>query len=249
MDAGTGGKDDDDHERKCTPNTSLLDELTTDLKELGVSQADLVLLHEPCDTDADTIAAYAQLQQLMVGDETNVGMKPKARAIGVSNFNITLLELLLASNTTTVVPAVNQCRFSIGSHNIVAKGRSTTTLKFCQLHGITYEAYSPLGGLDGVDVLKDPDVQGGRPPCCYSTDVGALISTSCTFSASFPLLPPPIAIAKKHGVSPAQVALRWITQQGAVIVTSASKPAYMTEDLALFGFELSGTEMALLSGK
>ena len=78
----------------------------------------------------------------------------------MSNFNITLLQLLLASNTTTVVPAVNQCRFSIGSHSMAEKGRSTATLKFCQQHGITYEAYSPLGGLDGVDVLKDPDVQG-----------------------------------------------------------------------------------------
>ena len=145
-------------ERKCTPQTTLVDEVTTDLKELGVTQADLVLLHEPCDTDADTIAAYAQMQQLVLPAST--AEKPKARAIGISNFNITLLQLLLDSNTTTVVPAVNQCRFSIGSHSMAEKGRSTATLKFCQQHGITYEAYSPLGGLDGIDVLKDPDVQG-----------------------------------------------------------------------------------------
>eukprot|EP01047_Picozoa_sp_COSAG01_P120684 COSAG01_NODE_49435_length_372_cov_0.798535_1_plen_44_part_01 len=29
---------------------------------------------------------------------------------------------------------------------------------FCQGNGISYSAYSPLGGLNGLDVFKDPTV-------------------------------------------------------------------------------------------
>jgi hypothetical protein len=36
---GTGGKDDDDSERKCTPSISIADEVATDLKELGVDRS------------------------------------------------------------------------------------------------------------------------------------------------------------------------------------------------------------------
>ena len=55
-------------------------------------------------------------------------------------------------------------------------------------------------------------------------------------------------IAKHHDVSAAQVALRWVTQQGVVAVTSDSNPEYAKEDLAIFGFELTAAEMAVLAG-
>ena len=58
---------------------------------------------------------------------------------------------------------------SVGTHDDEAIAYGNT-------QGTTYEAYSPLGGLDGFNVLGDADVK---------------------------------AIAKAHGVSPAQVALRW----------------------------------------
>ena len=57
------------------------------------------------------------------------------------------------------------------------------------------------------------------------------------------------AIAAAHNASAAQVALRWVTQQGALFVTAGSKEEYLREDLDIYGFELSATEMALLSSK
>ena len=68
----------------------------------------------------------------------------------MSNFNVSQLVQLLAA--TTVKPAVNPCELSIGDYD-------NETLGFCQRNGITYEAYSPLGGLSGVDVLGDADVR------------------------------------------------------------------------------------------
>jgi diketogulonate reductase-like aldo/keto reductase len=60
----------------------------------------------------------------------------KARAIGVSNFNIRRLESLLSS--CSVVPAVNQ----IEKHPYL---QQPELYEFCKKKGILIEAYSPLG--------------------------------------------------------------------------------------------------------
>jgi diketogulonate reductase-like aldo/keto reductase len=57
------------------------------------------------------------------------------------------------------------------------------------------------------------------------------------------------AIAAAHKVSAAQVALRWVAQQGALFVTAGSNPKYLDEDLHIYGFELSEAEIALLASK
>ena len=58
-----------------------------------------------------------------------------------------------------------------------------------------------------------------------------------------------VGIAAKHQVTPAQVALRWIAQQGVLFATAATNPAYLKEDMDIFSFELTGEEMAVLSAK
>jgi diketogulonate reductase-like aldo/keto reductase len=60
----------------------------------------------------------------------------KARAVGVSNFNIRRLELVLAS--CTIVPAVNQ----IEAHPYL---QQSALFDFCKSKGIHIAAYSPLG--------------------------------------------------------------------------------------------------------
>lgn len=51
------------------------------------------------------------------------------------------------------------------------------------------------------------------------------------------------AIAKDHGVSSAQVILRWNLQKGVVVIPGSSNPDHIKENLDLFGFELSDEEM------
>jgi diketogulonate reductase-like aldo/keto reductase len=60
----------------------------------------------------------------------------KARAIGVSNFNIRRLELLLSH--CEVVPAINQ----VEAHPYLQQHE---LFEFCQKNGIQLAAYSPLG--------------------------------------------------------------------------------------------------------
>merc|ERR1712232_1028130 len=138
-----------------------------------------------------------------------------ARAIGISNFDVEAIETLIKSGVT-VKPSVNQCGYSIGNHDNKRPGlgRDDATREYCEKHGIAYEAYSPLGGLSGINILGNAEVK---------------------------------AIAEAHGVSPAQVALRWIAQQGGLVVTAAESTEYLKDDLDIFSFELTDVEMSSLA--
>ncbi len=50
-------------------------------------------------------------------------------------------------------------------------------------------------------------------------------------------------IAASHGVSSAQVILRWHLQRGVVAIPGSSNPAHIKENISVFNFELSDEEM------
>lgn len=51
-------------------------------------------------------------------------------------------------------------------------------------------------------------------------------------------------VGKAHGKSGAQVALKWLIQHGMSVSTKANSSAYLAEDIDLFDWSLSNTEMA-----
>ena len=54
-------------------------------------------------------------------------------------------------------------------------------------------------------------------------------------------------VAIAHNKSTAQVALRWVTQQGIVVVTASTKASHLKGDLDIFDFTLTDAEMATLT--
>ncbi|WP_303016243.1 aldo/keto reductase [Holdemania massiliensis] len=56
-----------------------------------------------------------------------------------------------------------------------------------------------------------------------------------------------ITIAQTHGVSAAQVILRWNLQKGVVVIPGSSNPEHIRENIELFDFELSDDEMARIN--
>lgn len=54
-------------------------------------------------------------------------------------------------------------------------------------------------------------------------------------------------IAKAHGVTSAQVILRWNLQKGVVVIPGSSNPEHIRENLDLFGFELTEDEMSRIN--
>lgn len=55
------------------------------------------------------------------------------------------------------------------------------------------------------------------------------------------------AIGERHGKSAAQVALRWLVQQGVVALSKTAKPDRAAENAAIFDFHLTETDMAAIS--
>lgn len=56
------------------------------------------------------------------------------------------------------------------------------------------------------------------------------------------------AVAQEHGVSPAQVVLRWHLQHGTVVIPKSVTPARIAANLEVFGFELTADQMAQIDG-
>ncbi|MCU1542698.1 MAG: oxidoreductase [Microbacteriaceae bacterium] len=57
-----------------------------------------------------------------------------------------------------------------------------------------------------------------------------------------------LEIAGAHGRTAGQVVLRWHVQQGLVAIPKSTSPARLAQNLAVFDFELSAREMAVISG-
>jgi diketogulonate reductase-like aldo/keto reductase len=184
-----------------------------DLNKLNLTYVDLVLIHapykafgEPYSNCTEGAAGAAARQATWRGMEKAV-KDGLTRAIGVSNFNATYLSQIMQG--ATIPPAVNQCCLCVGNVD-------NATIEFSKAHGITYQAYSPLGGKDigGISVLDYPVLK---------------------------------EISASQGKTTAQVALRWLKQNGHSFVTATGRASYIKEDLGIFDWELTANEMARLN--
>ncbi|MFF7033520.1 MULTISPECIES: aldo/keto reductase [Streptomyces] len=57
-------------------------------------------------------------------------------------------------------------------------------------------------------------------------------------------VPTVVAIARKHGRTPAQVVLRWHLQTGNIVIPKSVTPSRIKENLDVFGFELDADDLA-----
>jgi diketogulonate reductase-like aldo/keto reductase len=148
------------------------------------------------------------------------GPRSHLAAPGLSNFDAAQLDELLAMDLV-VKPALVQNGYSVTArgHPQVGfwGGRDEHTFRYCVDHGITFQAYSPLGlwTLGGSEaVLDNPTV---------------------------------VAIARRHKKTAAQVAIRWLVQQGIAVVTATTSAAHVASDLLVFDdFTLTEEEMRAL---
>ncbi len=86
-------------------------------------------------------------------------------------------------------------------------------------HGILTQAWSPIGG---ITFYRD----GQHSSTLQDPTIGE--------------------IATAHGKSPAQVMLRWGVQQGRSVIPKSTKPARIAENLDVFDFELTESELAAI---
>jgi 2,5-diketo-D-gluconate reductase A len=72
---------------------------------------------------------------------------------------------------------------------------------------------------------------------------GVVLEGYSPFQSSDLADPTLVAIAGDHGVTPAQVVLRWHAQHGVVAIPKSATPERIAANLDVFGFELSPAEM------
>ena len=167
-------------------------------KRLDTEYVDLYLLHWPV---PDLIKESWRAMERLLDEK-------KVRSIGVSNYRISDLELVLAS--ADVIPACNQ--LEIHPYFTQPEVRAV-----CEKKEIRIVSYSPLG----------TGTWSGVP------------------DTSKPVADPVIReLAGQHGVSPAQVILRWNLQHGWVPIPKSEHPNRMRENFDLEGFMLSDEEMS-----
>jgi diketogulonate reductase-like aldo/keto reductase len=57
-----------------------------------------------------------------------------------------------------------------------------------------------------------------------------------------------VRISEEHGVTPAQVVLRWHVEHRIVAIPKSTNPERIAENADIFGFELRSSEVELLDG-
>jgi 2,5-diketo-D-gluconate reductase B len=159
------------------------------LARLRFDQVDLLLLHWPNPQIplSETIDALCKVKRMGL-----------ARHIGVSNFNVALVDQAVTLATEPL--ACDQ----IEMHPMLDQSKVVTA---CRRHGMAVVAYSPIarGGVARQKVLA--------------------------------------RIGQSHGKTAAQVSLRFLVQQKIVVIPRTSRVERLSENFAIFDFELSAAEM------
>ncbi len=166
----------------------------------------------------------------------------RIRAVGVSNFTARAMRGAARVLERHGLPlASNQVRYSLLDRGIEARGVLDTAREL----GVTIIAYSPLAqGLLSGKFHDDPQrleqLEGPRRRLRPFRPRG--------LRKSAPVVAALRSIADAHGVTPAQVALRWLVQAHphVVVIPGASKVAQARENAAALDLELTGHEVRTL---
>lgn len=198
-----------------TPKTTetTITSLHESLEKLQLDYVDLYLIHAPFHPE-QRLAQWRGLVQLKE--------QKKARAIGVSNFNVSHIEELVAAGLPR--PEANQIELHPWS-------QKPKLVEYLNRHGIVPIAYSSLVPLSSWRAA----------PGHASAKTEAMQADSARADSPFK------ALARKHGVSEAQVLLRWGMQQGYPVIPKSTNLARLRQNAELFSFGLDASDMEALA--
>ena len=170
-------------------NEGIVDAFHKSLSDLKTDYVDLLLIHWPAFS-----TNLGDMLEIMYG----IKESKKARAIGVSNFNTTLLNECTRLGFEDIY--CNQVEY----HPFLSQ---EILLKKMNQMGVIPVAYCPLCR---GDVAKDSVI---------------------------------IELSKKYNKTPAQVTLRWIIQQNAVVIPKSAKKRRLKENIDIYDFEIDNQDM------
>ncbi|HEU4742921.1 MAG TPA: aldo/keto reductase [Meiothermus sp.] len=201
----------------------LIRALKSSLKRLQLEQLDLYLQHWPW--PPLPVEAWAE----SLAEAYELGL---TRAVGVSNFNPEQLERSLAVLSKHNVPlAANQVEY----HLLERTPEKTGLKALMEREGIVLMAYSPLamGWLTGKYSLEHPPQGGYRDRYKNRPQISALLEVLKQIAAS-------------KNATPAQIALRWCIERGALPIPGAKNAQQAAANAGALAFTLSAEEVARL---
>lgn len=210
---------------------SVTDALTDSLKRLQVERVPLYQVHWPF-----TFLMSQETLMNALADEVKRG---RIEAVGVSNYSADQMREAQQILAARGVPlAVNQVRYSLLTRQV----ETNDIIKTARELGVTILAYSPLaqGLLTGKYTPDSPNTpkDGRRIDPKFSKE-------------GLQTLEPVISLLRqlgdKHGRTPAQVALRWLIDQGNVIPIAGAKTAeQVKQNAGALGWKLGDDEIKQL---
>lgn len=146
----------------------------------------------------------------------------RIRAIGVSNFSIDHIREIERAGLP--LPDANQ----IELHPWSQKPELVDYLREAGIQPIAYSSLVPLSSWRAVE---------GQA----SAKTAAMVTDGASEDSPFK------ALASRHGVSEAQVLLRWAVQRGFAVLPKSTHPERVRQNLDLYSFELDEADMDLLA--
>jgi len=204
------------------------------LRDLGLDYFDLYLVHFPIALEYvpfderyppgwfyDPAAAEPRMKPARVpSQETWRAMESLVTAGLVRNIGVSNFNVALLRDLLSYAE-IAPAVLQIESHPYLTQER---LLRFCREEKIVATAFSPLAAASYYS-LGMADQQESVLEEHVVRDAAA-----------------------RHGKSPAQIVLRWGVQRGTALIPKTSRPERLRENLAIFDFELSASEMAAISG-
>lgn len=208
------------------------DAVQRSLTRLRVETIDLLQFHAWNYPDPSWLDALFTLEELK--------REGLIRHLGLTNFDTAHLRVAVKSG---IQVASNQVCFSLIDRR--AAGRMT---EFCQKHDINLLAYGTLaGGFLTERWLGKPEPNWDRLETWSQMKYGRFIRTAGGWNALQDVLRSVEAVARRHGVSIANVACRYVLEQRAVsgIIVGArlGEREHMEDNLRLFQFSLGDRDV------
>jgi aryl-alcohol dehydrogenase-like predicted oxidoreductase len=175
---------------RSSPPESIRRECEASLRRLGVERIDLYQIHWPDETGVPTEDSWGEMARLQ--DEG------KVRAIGVSNFDVPLLER---------AERVRHVDSFQPPFSMIVRDSAAELIPWCDAHGTGVICYSPMAS----GILTD-SFSRERVSAMAGTDwrKGADRFSEPALTANLALRDALVPIAKRHGVTVAAVAVAWV---------------------------------------
>lgn len=202
--------------------------LDASLARLRRSTIDLYQIHYP-----SPLLPIAPLMSLMA-DAVEAG---KIRAVGVSNYSAEQLREAHAELARRGIPlASNQVEYSLAHREPEVDG----VLDACRELKVTLIAYQPLamGSLTGK-YLSGERAKGLRRFSRYFRSSGVALLK--------PVVEQLREIGEGYGMTPGQVAIRWLIERGALPIPGAKNAQQAASNAAALSFALTESEMEVLN--